>query len=230
MSKIAKLFRWHKKIDIKEGDRVLASVYIRLVGDADFQEAKSVSLRHSKELRINLRDSSTDDYKANFFDLDSLSKEELIMGVTYGEIPDYRDEALVTLPEKEIPDLPDNPTLEQQEDYETKLTERKDDRVKSIAEFIEKMAEEKKVKLNKIDDMDSLRDMYTNSVINMRCGEEFTRVFREYQIFKGTFTDSKFTMLAFDSFEEFNDCAPALKITLLTAYVSLELSGEDLKN
>uniref|UniRef100_A0A6M3K3G7 Uncharacterized protein n=1 Tax=viral metagenome TaxID=1070528 RepID=A0A6M3K3G7_9ZZZZ len=229
-SKLSKLFRWHKKVEIKRGDKVLETVYVRLVGDADFQEAKNVSLKHSKQLRVKLRNKESEEYDANFSDLDTLTRDELIMGVTYGEIPDYRDEALLTIPEKELPELPDNPTLEQQEDYETKAGEIRGERAKAIADFIEKRAEERKAEFAKIDDIDKLREMYTHSIINMKCGEEFTRVFREYQIYKGTYLDNKFKTLAFESFEEFNECAPQLKATLLSAYVNLELSGEDLKN
>jgi len=230
MSKIANLFRWHKKVEIKDGSKVLDTVYIRLVGDAEFQEAKNMSLRRSKKLRISLRDSNTDEYQASFSDLHSLTKDELIMGITFGEIPDYRDEGLLTLPEKEMPELPDNPTLEQQEEYETNLEELRAARAKALTEFIEKKADDRKVEIGKTDDIDELREMYVHSVINMKCSEEFTRAFREYQIFSGTYADNKFKTLSFDSFEEFDGCAPQLKNQLMTAYISLEMSGEDLKN
>ena len=230
-SKIAKLFRWHKKIEIRMGDKVLDTVYIRLVGDGDFQEAKIIALKCSKKLRIALRDKSTVDYEASFSDLNSLTKDELIMGVTFGEIPDYRDEALLALPEKVVPELPDNPSLEQQEDYETKLDEFKTERAKALTEFIEKRGEERRKQIEKeITDIEKLRELYVQSVINMKCSEEFTRAFREYQIFKVTYMDNKFKTLAFDSFEEFDGCAPQLKNQLITAYITLELSGEDLKN
>jgi len=230
MGKLSKLFRWHRKVDITEGNEILATVYVRLVGDADFQEAKTVALRRSKELRIKLRDRDSEEYKSNFLDLDSLTKDELIMGISFGELPDYRDEALLQVPEKSPPELPDNPTLEQQEEYETKLEEIRNERTMFISDFIEKRAEERREELGKIEDIDKLREMYTHSVINMRCTEEFTRVFREYQVYKGTFNDAKFTQPAFDSFKEFEECAPQLKNQLLGAYVNLELTGEELKN
>ena len=230
MSKIAKLFRWYRKVEIRAGDKVLDTVYIRLVGDAEFQEAKSVALKRSKQLRVLLRDKVTDEHQGSFSDLDSLTKEELIMGITFGEIPDYRDEALLTLPEKELPELPDTPTLEQQEEYETKLEELRAERAKTLSDFIEKRAEERKVEIGAVDDIETLREMYVHSVINMKCNEEFTRAFREYQVFKGTYTDSKFKVLAFDDFDDFDGSAPQLKGQLITAYISLELTGEDLKN
>ena len=106
MGNLSKLFRWHRKVDITEGNNVLATVYVRLVGDTDFQEAKSVALRRSKELRIKLRNPGSEEHKSNFLDIDSLTKDELIMGVSFGELPDYRDEALLQVPEKSLPELP----------------------------------------------------------------------------------------------------------------------------
>lgn len=230
MSKIAKLFRWYKKVEIKAGDKVLDTVYIRLVGDADFQEAKNISLRRSKQLRVLLRNKSTDEYLASFSDLEFLTKDELIMGTVFGEIPDYRDEGLLTLPDKEPPELPDNPNLEQQEEYETKLEELKAERAKALTDFIEKRSEERKAEIGEIEDIEKLREMYVQSVINMKCSEEFTRAFREYQVFKGTYADKNFKTLSFDDFEEFDGCAPQLKAQLMTAYITLELTGDELKN
>jgi len=230
MGNLSKLFRWNRKVDITEGNNVLATVYVRLVGDTDFQEAKSVALRRSKELRIKLRDPDSEEHKSNFLDITSLTRDELVMGISFGELPDYRDEALLQVPEKHLPELPDAPTLEQQEEYEAKEKEIWNERAKFISDFIEKKAEERRKELDKVEDIDKLREMYTHSVINMKCTEEFTKIFREYQVYKGTFNDAKFTQLAFDSYEEFEECAPQLKNQLLRAYVDLELTGEDLKN
>jgi len=230
MGKLSKLFRWHRKVEIREGDKVLETVYVRLVGDAEFQEAKIAALKRSKQLRTQLRNKDSNDYQASFSDLDSLTRDELTMGITFGEIPDYRDEGLLTLPEREVPELPDNPTLEQQEEHETKLEELQAERAKTLTEFIEKRAEERKEEIGKVEDIDKLREMYVHSVINMKCSEEFTRAFREYQVFKGTFADNKFKTLAFDDFDDFDGCAPQLKSQLISAYVSLEMTGEDLKN
>jgi hypothetical protein len=230
MSNISKLFKWTRKIDIKDGDKILDTVYMRLVGDADYQEARGMALRYSRDLRIKMRKIDSEEYKSNFSDIDSLTKDELGMGITIGELSDYRDEALMHIVEKDPPELPDNPTLEQQEEHEVKLTEIRNKRIKDIADFIDKKAEEKKVELDKIEDTAKLKELYVHSVINVKCTEEFTRVFREYQVYKGTHKDSGLKDLAFDSFEEFNDSAPQLKSQLLNAYITLELTGEELKN
>ena len=230
MSKLSNLFRWSKKVDIKDGNKVLASVYIRLVGDDDYVEARGISLRYSKELRIKLRDTTSVEYNESFADLVNLGKEELIMGIVVGELSNYRDEAVTVIREKEAPELPDNPTLEQQEAHETKLTELREERVQEIAGFIDKKSEDRKTELAAIEDLEKLRTMYSQSIINIKCMEEFSRVFREFQVYKGTYNDSEFKELAFDSFEDFTSSSPQLKTQLLNAYLGLEIGGEDLKN
>jgi len=230
MSKISKLFRWSRKVDIKDGDRILDTVYLRLVGDGEYQEARNMSLKCSKELRIKLRNPESEDYKSTFGDIEFLTRDELIMGSIIGEITVYRDEALMNIPEKESPTLPDNASLEEQEQHEDAVKKIRDDRVQAIANYIEKKSEEKKVELSTVEDIEQLRQLYTHSVITIKCTEEFTKTFREFQVYMGTYKDNKFKELAFDSFEDFLGSSPQLKTYLLTAYVNLELTGEELKN
>lgn len=230
MSKLSKLFRWNRKVDIKDGDKVLDTVYLRLVGDGDYQEARNMSLKRSRDLRIRLRNPESQDYKANFGDIDSLTKEEIVMGITIGEITNYRDEALMNVPEKEAPVLPDNASLEQQEEQETIVKKLRDERVQAIADYIEKKSDEKKAELTKVEDVAELKKLYIHSVINVRCEEEFSKVFREYQVYKGTYKDEALTELAFDSFDDFSNSAPQLKTLLMGSYINLELTGEELKN
>ena len=42
--------------------------------------------------------------------------------------------------------------------------------------------------------------------------------------------DDYYNGINFDSFDEFDGCAPQLKNQLMVAYINLEISGEDLKN
>jgi len=229
MSKLSRLFRWSKKVNIVSGGEVLDTVYIRLVGDSDFQESRIAALKASKNLRIRLRDKEDEEHLSTFSDINHLTKDELIMGVCYSEIPDYRDEAIISVPEKTIPELPDSPSLEEQEQYQNKLETMRNERAQALAKFIEERSDKRREEL-KDKELEDLKEMYMHSIINMKCGEEFTRTFREYQVYKGTYTDEKFKNLAFDNFEDFVECAPQLKSQLLQAYIDLEISGEDLKN
>lgn len=230
MGNLSKLFRWKRKVDIRDGLKVLETVWVRLVGDNDYQEARTAALKRSKQLRAKLRDSNSDEYIAAFTDIDAMTKEEIILGIVYSEIPDYRDEAVLVTPEKPLPELGDNPTLEEQEEYQTKLEEQRQERVDTLAKFIEKKSEERRGELGKLENLDELRRMYHNALINVKCTELFTGTFREFCVYRGTFKDSACKQPAFESFDEFDACAAQLKNQLIAAYTNLELTGEDLKN
>lgn len=230
MSKLGSLFKWKKEISIIDNSGVTKDkVYIRIVGDIDYQEAQTIGLLASRSLRKNLRNENSLDFKSNFTDLNDRTKEEFIIGIVMSEINDYRDLAITKFPVKDLPELPDEPTLEQREEYEEQLEKIRTDRTNDVKKFMEDKTEQRKKELEE-KNIDELKDSFTTATINMRCLEEFNKEFKSYCVYKGTFTDNKLKKLAFDSFDEFKDSSPYMKVQLINAYTDLELSGEDLKN
>jgi len=231
MSDIAKLFRFKKKVNIVDSSgKILDTVYMRLVGDSDYTQARQMSLSASRQLRIKLRDKNTPEYIANFSDLDVLQKEEMVNAIVASEIPDYRDEWILQTGIEKLPELNiDNPTLEQQEEHQKAVEDYRKDRQKQLTDFMLKKSEERRKELLEKPDED-IKNRYIMSTINARCIDAFTGVFRDYCVYKGTFKDDKYTQLAFDNFVEFQESAPQLRNQLLAAYTELEIGGEDLKN
>jgi hypothetical protein len=227
---IKDIFRWKRSVEIKDGDKVLAKLYLKLVGDIDYSDARNFSLKRSKQLRLKLRNKESDEYNINFMDVDNLTKDELIESIVSSELVDYRDEAISKLSFKEVPELPENPTLEQQEDYESKVEEASKNRVEEISNFMTKRSEERKVELGKVEDIGKLKEQYISSVVNMKCSEVFQKTFRNYCVYKGTYLDSKYSTLAFSSFEEFESSSTLLLNQIISAYNNLEINGEELKN
>jgi hypothetical protein len=230
MSRLSQLFRWKRKVDVLDGDKVLATVYLRIVGDGEYQEARNIALQRSKELRKKLRDITSEEYNISFTDIDVMTRDEIIMAITYAEIPDYRDEAMMNVAEVPVPDMPDNPTLEQQEEHQTAVDKVKKDRIDALTSHMENSGKKRREELGKIENIEELRKLYKTAIVNTRCTELFTTVFREYCVYKGTFNDSSYKESAFDSFDDFYSSAPQLKMQLQIAYSNLEITGEDLKN
>ena len=236
MSKLSKLFKWRKKVEILHGDKVIATAYIKLIGDNEYGEARNAGLTASKLLRVKLRNPNTEEYKATFTDVDAMDKTELVMNIVFSEMPNFRDEFMATFPEERLPDIsevaedPDNPTLEEQEKLETKIEESRKARIEEVTKFIEEKGEERRKELIAEESMDVLRDIHKTSMINLKCTEEFSITFREYQVYKATYEDEKYTKMAFKTFDEFKESSPMLKNQLTNAYIELEVSGEDLKN
>lgn len=229
MSKLSDLFKWEKEVEIKNGEQVVGKAYIKIVGDVEYQEARRYALKRSRQIRAKMRDVTSDEYASNFADIDSFTQAELINGIIIGELPDYRDSVMLDIPIENDPELPDDPTLEDQEEYEAKLESMGKERTQKITDAMNKMGEDRRAELEKLP-TDELKTLYITSVSNSRAMEEFSRVFREYQIYKGVYEDKKCTKPAFDSYEDFAGSSFQLKDQLTIAYTSLEISGEDLKN
>ena len=229
MAKISNLFRWSRTVDIKDGSKILATVYMRLVGDVDYQEARNVALKASKRLRVALRNKDSEEYKANLLDSMALTREEKLIGVNIYEMGDYRDEALMVTPEKAPPELPDNPTLEDQEKHQDALDKARTERAQALTDFMDKRSVARREEVSKLSGAE-INDIYETALINAKCTEEFGRVFREYQVFRGTFDNKDFTTPSFSSYQEFTDSSLILKNQLTSAYIGLEISGEELKN
>lgn len=233
MSKLSELFKWKKQVNIEDNNgKILTTIYMRIVGDADYREARTEALGRSRNLRAELRNSKSKDYKANFSSLNSVTKEEMLVAIVMSEIPDYRDECLLTVVEEKIPDLSDNPSLEEQEEHQEiidRVETSREEPDKNILKFIENRSEERKVELSK-KKVSDLLDTYITAVINLRCNEEFAVVFREYITYKGTYSDDKYKNLACDSFEDFTSSVPYLKNRLMAEYDDLMINGERLKN
>lgn len=234
MSRLSELFRWKTKIELKDVfDRPMLDgekpwvLYLRIVGDNDLSEARNEALKRSRVLRSKLRDFESSEYIANFVGMDSLTKDEMINAIIVSEISDYRDEGLSSIKEEIIPELPDEATLEQQEEYQHKIEEKETKPNEKLLKFIENKGEQRRKELSEKED---LKKMYVDAIINIRCSEEFLDTFRNYCIYKGTYEDEKYKKLAFDSFEDYLSCASQLKNTISQAYVKLELGIDALKN
>jgi len=229
MPKLSRLFRWSKKVDIRVNDKIVDTVYIRLVGDVVFQDARKLALKESRTLRAKLRNTESEEYKSNFSDIDFLTKDELVNGILVGEMSTFRDEAMMEYKVEEVPELSDNPSMEEQEEHDEKIDALQSKRIKTLTDAIESKADARKKMLDVMENKE-LISLYTRAMCEVRCTDAFTDTFREYQVYMGTFTDKSFKVLAFDSFQDFRESSATLKELLTNAYNSLEISGEDLKN
>jgi hypothetical protein len=230
MGNLSKLFKWSKKVDIRDSsDNIVATVFMRLIGDADFNEAREQALASSKKLRRDLKNPQSLAYTGAFADIEFVDKDDMINNVIISEMNVYRDEATKLFPEKDLPEPPETSDLESQEEYQDKVKTIRDERVKSISEHMDKRFEERRVELEK-ETLEVLKKDYIRAVINNRANQEFMDTFQDYCVFKATYSDEAMKKPEFSSFDEFVNCAPQVKDQLIRAYLTLEISGEELKN
>lgn len=212
-----------------DGQKVLATVRIKLVGDDIYKEARLIALKESKETRVKLRNTNSEEYKSFFTDLDITDQEGYINGIINSEASTFNEEAAIMVKEKDVPELEENATLEDQEKYFDALDKQRMDRLKRMGEYVEQRLNERKEAL-KIKDTEELKRMYQDAIIDSECSRVFGTTFKEYCIYRSVFEDEDYKIPAFSSFEDFKNSAYSLKLQITQFYNSLEVSGEDLKN
>lgn len=226
------LFKWNTKVDItnKQGE-ILETLYVRLVGDVDYNEAQQSGLIASRKLRKRLQDETALDHQSLFLDLDEKESDELIFGILMAEMSTFRDLAVDELGVDvlKLKELSDNPTLEEREQQQEAQEIAEQEKIDKLKDKMSEKSEERKAEL-KEKSVEELREIFVTSSINIKCLEEFGNVFRDYCVFTGTFINNKFIEKAFNNFDEFRNISPTLKRQLVDAYLSLELTGDQLKN
>ena len=233
MKDLATLLRWSKKLDIKDqGGKTVETVYVRLVGDLDYHEAQQHALIASRRLRKKLKNNTTIEYDSLFLDVDDKVVEDLIFGILMAETGTFRDLAVEDLGEDvlTVPDYSDDdPSLEKREDHQEEQEKTAQDKIKLLRDKMDEKYEARKKELE-VKPIDELKSNFIVSTINIKCLEEFSNIFRDYCCFSGTYMDSKFTKKVFNEFDEYQNVATTVKRQILDTYLSLELSGEQLKN
>jgi len=227
---ISKLFHWGDKFEIfdKYGKKI-TDVYIRLVGDADLNRARTFALRKSAELRKKLRTEDTDErlaFIASIFDVEE--KEDLVQFLRVLNTRSFAQEANkeVRIP---VPREPrSDASLEEQEAYQIAVDEHDRKRMDAISEYVyDKLDDLSKQLHNKSEDQ--LRRQYEKEMINELCEREMIAKFKDYCVFLASFKDVNFKERFFETFDDYDNVPTEIKMQYHTAYDSLEINVEELK-
>lgn len=226
---ISSLFRYGDKfeIDVKKGKKL--SVYIRLVGDAELNQARVFALRKSAELRSKLKKEGSDERLAFIpVEYESIPKESLIEYVTGSFVPEITKEAIqeVIVPYPVEPDS-DAP-LENLEKYQKEVDEYPKRREEAVREYIKNSTDKKRNQLSKLS-TDELAKIFENNMISQLCEEEMLNQFRQKCAYFGTYRDKNYTQKLFKSYEEFENLPPEVKNDIITFYLTLDLGIDELK-
>lgn len=226
---ISKLFNWNTKCIILGVDGISTiEVYIKLVGDADWNIARVKSLRASAELRRKLNDPESDEHLAYIPIKDDVEKEGLIHMMLVLEMSDFRQQVIkdFSMPFPKEPGQ--DAELEDLEEHQKEVDNYEEKRQEVIKEELEKLLERKKKQYSKVS-FDNLYKDYVKTLINALCKEELNRVFLSYTTYVGTYKDENFTERYFKSYEEFDNLPTVIKNQLLGEYADLDIKIYDLK-
>jgi hypothetical protein len=226
---ISVLFKWGKKVDIYDvNNQVMLTCYLRLVGDADMNRARTFALRRSAELRKKLRDFDSDERIAYIAEKSAVSKEELVRYILLLENKSFAEEAYSTVKVVYPVEPATGASLEDQEEYQKKVDSFRDDLNKLVEAKVLELAKKEEDKLMALK-VDKLYERYEQLAINDMCETEMLNAFRDACVYSGSYKDENYKTRLFSSTSEFQELPNDIKKQFEAEYDSLEINMENLK-
>jgi hypothetical protein len=226
---ISQLFTWGKKYEIVDkDDKVVYTLYMRLLGDADLNKTRVYALRKSQELRKKLRDVNSDERLLYVKDQEDMSKEELVYNIAALSMREINKRAAreVSVPRPKAPKS--DAGLEKMEKYQAEI----DNYPKKYNEALHKFIKGEVDRLKKtLDGMgeDELYKMYIRMLIDEYCELEAFNAYREMELYLGCYQDEGYTQPAWDSFEKFQNFDADMKAQIRAEYEKLDINMDELK-
>jgi hypothetical protein len=226
---LEKLFNWGKSVDVNDKyGNFVAKIYLRLVGDAELNRARVGAIRASRELRLKLKDHSTDEYMAYVPDFSELEVSDLRNIILSMKVREFMQEVTKEL---DIP-LPVEPnseaSLEKQEEYQKEVDEYTGKRQAIVSEQTLKKAEVYGRNLEK-ESREYLEKEAERLIVISKCEEEMVKVFSDLCVVYGAYRDEEFKIRYFNTIEDFTKLPTEIKQQFLDAYGTLDLNVEELK-
>jgi hypothetical protein len=226
---ISRLFSWGKEVELKDqSGKPLATVYVRLVGDADVNRARVYSLRKSAELRKKLRTEGSDERLAFMPELAYADKGNIVEMIVANSVSDLARDAVKSL-DLQMPVEPGTDAgLEEQEKYQAEIDAWPEKRQKKIEDVIMRRVEGERERLRNLPD-EKLHALYESKFIDTFCEAEMNSRFVEMCVYRGSYFDPEYKKPLFKSLEEFLDLPSFIREQLSNAYLSIDINVEDLK-
>lgn len=226
---ISRLFTWGTMFElVGPDDEVESYVYMRLVGDEDLNRARVYALRKSADTRRKMKDETSDEHLAYIPLREDLADDSLVELVALFSTREITRKAVREV-KVAVPKHPDDDaSLEKMEKYQLSIDKHSIELEAKRLKYITKAIEKLKVELAKLP-VEDLYESYVSSIINEFCEQTSMQSFREATTFYGTFADSEFTDRYFTTMEGLTNLVSETKAQFISAYQSLEISGEELK-
>lgn len=228
--KLEELFRWKAELPIKDhkGDEVV-TVHQRIVSDTDYDKARLAALRKSREVRLALREKSTDEHAAMMESLERYNQEGLISVILLDRVDSYYKEAKARAQIK-FPKSPgSDATQEDVEEYEAAVDGYDEKLNQEVLKVVEELSRKDRETMAELSEGE-LRELALATLENQICGGIFSAAFSERLAWLGTFKDAGCRNRYFNTFEQFEDLSKEVKDQLVGGYRRLSIGAEDLKN
>jgi hypothetical protein len=237
MANLADLLRYKEEIEIRDPrtDKLITTVWIRVLGDLDLTIAYKAARIASAEKRLALRDPESVDYKDEVLGVVDLTDEEKIDIIKTSRLSSIVAEATIAVTRPELPRLnevavePDAATLEELEKLDKVEVDVEAEYQKKIDEYITLRTEELGAQLLLLTPEELLHEAKIE-VSNLVPFSLFIQELNAQKIFLGTYEDKECTKKAFEKIEDFKQLPKPVQDDLISAMNNLEISGPVIKN
>ncbi len=227
---ISQLFKWSKPVEITDtlADQSV-TLYVRLVGDADLNRARTEALRSSGQLRKNLKTLDSDERVSFMSDIDEAKdKDTLIAYCVILHLEGLQRQAVSNVDVPRPKEPKSDASLEKQEAYQKAVDKYPTKFGKAVAKEVEKLRKKEQKRMEALT-KEEVFDEYESLLINRLCHQEMVSEYYDQITFYATYSDPEFTIKTFPTYEDFDNVAPQVKLTLTEAYKSLELGIDVVK-
>jgi hypothetical protein len=220
---MAKLFRWHSTVEIQG-----TKFYVRIVSDQVTDDARREALLESRKLRRNLRDTNTDDYLIYIDPLNDLDDDQLRTLITTTSMREVMREYLNTNPRPVIIPLGENPSQEEQEEWESAKEGREAEYLAEMTTYVESWQKDFIGGLEKRD-RQQLFNMAQKLRTDQVCEDKFSEVFEERVVAASVFIDDRYKVRMF-TLEQYRELPTEIRQQLRDAYNNMSIAPDEIKN
>jgi hypothetical protein len=226
---IEKLFHWGREFKLFDKyNNEIDTVYIRVVGDAEINQARVKAIRASRDLREKLKQKDSDERIAFIPDTEEIMEANIINAILMLRVREFTQIAAKNI----VVPVPIEPAsdadLEKHEKYQQLIDEYPEKRQELIKSEVTKLIKKEEEGLNKLG-KDSLVKEYERFLTVELCETEMANKFREWCAFFGTYSDEAFTKRYFKDFQVFNNLPTEIKEQILNYYSEIDLNIDFLK-
>lgn len=220
---MAKLFKWHKTIEISG-----TKFYIRVVSDQVVDDARRTALLEARKLRRNVRDTSTDDYLLYIDPMNDFDDDQLRTFITSTSMREVMREYLNLTPRPIMDPLGDNPTQEEQEDWQAERESREAAYLAEMTTYVENWQKEFVTALA-TRERPVLFSMAQKLRTDQICEDKFTEIFEENVVAASIFSDDKYKSRMF-TLGQYQELPTEVRKQLRDAYNTMSIAPDDIKN
>jgi hypothetical protein len=226
---ISILFKWGTPVPIKDAfDHTILTVYVRLVGDAETNRARTYALRESAKLRELLKTPGSDERLAYIPDWKSMRDSNLMELVIQFKLRELvqkvTKEVLMPLPVEPKSD----DTLEKHENFQKEVDEYPEKREGKIKTGLDAAIKEERKYLSRLPKGELALEA-ENAIIAELCERRMYDAFQAMVLTQATYHDPEYKEKYFNSVEEFENLITDFKDQLFEAYNSININTENLK-